>query len=92
MRRKRTVPFGAVLLLASSVFSELIVIRREFIKQLVNIFLQLRSVLLRFFIDQIEDIYAKCGGYFKRHAECHIRKITLAVFELLDLSLVAANC
>lgn len=78
--------------MTSSVFSELIVIRREFIKQLVNIFQQLRSVLLRLFVDQIVDINAKCGGYFKRHTECHIRKITLAAFELLDLSLVAANC
>ena len=77
--------------MASSVFSELIVIRGEFIKKTVNISLHLRSVFLHILVDEIVDIHAKGCGDSKRHTECHIRKITLAVFELLDLSRVTAN-
>lgn len=77
--------------MASLVFCKLVVIRGEFIKQLVNIFLHLCSVLLCIFINEIVDIYVKGSGNFKSHTECHIRKITLAVFKLLDLSRVATN-
>lgn len=75
----------------SLTFCELIVIRGEFIKQAVNIFLHLRSIFLHILVDEIVNIHAKSCGYSKRHTECHIRKITFVVFKLLDLSRVTAN-